>query len=89
MVCIFQWIIYELPPFETYWTHTFQNKSMYVVGEFHSKVFPFYRLINDLFSPEDDNNKETSSMIGKMAVTSAKALLAKIKGWKKATADHL
>ena len=51
---------------------------MYVVGEFHSKVFPFYRLINDLFSPEDDNNKETSSMIGKMAVTSAKALLFNI-----------
>ena len=33
MMGIFQWIMDEIPPFEKYWTHMFQNKSMPVVGE--------------------------------------------------------
>ena len=61
---IFQGVIDELPPFEKYWTHIFQNKSMPVVGECQSNVFSFDRLRNDIFSPEDDTNKETSSIIG-------------------------
>ena len=41
----------------------FQNKSIPVVGECQSKVLTFTRLCNELFLPEDDTNKETSSMI--------------------------
>ena len=36
---ILQGIMDELPPFEKYWTHMFQNKSIPVVGECQSKVF--------------------------------------------------
>ena len=36
-----------------------------------------------LFLPEDDTNKETSTMIGEMAVTAAKALLDEIRDEKK------
>ena len=32
MMGIFQGIIDEITPFEKYWTHMFQNKSMPVVG---------------------------------------------------------
>ena len=78
MMLIFQEIIDDLPPFEKYWTHMLQNKSMPVVGGCQSKVFPFSRLLNNIFSPEDDTNKGTYAMIGKMFVTSAKALLADI-----------
>ena len=51
---------------------------MHVVGECQSKVLPFSRLQNELFSLEEDTNKETYDMIGDMAVTVAKALLANI-----------
>ena len=79
MMVIFQAIMDEIPPFEKYWTHMFQNKSIPVVGECQSKFLAFYRLRNELFSPEGDTNKETSAMIGEMAVTAAKALLADIR----------
>ena len=42
-----------------------------------------------LFSPEDDTNKETSTMIGEMAVTAAKALLVDIRDGGKSMAEHL
>ena len=51
--------------------------------------FLFTRLRNELFSPEDDTKKETSDMIGEVAVTSAKALLAEIRDEIKAAAEHL
>ena len=89
MMGIFQWIMDELPPLNKYWDHMFQNKSMYVVGECQSKVLPLHSLINDLFSTEDDTNKDTPASIGEMAVTAAKALLAKIREKKKDTAEHL
>ena len=54
----------------------FQNKSMPVVGEFHIKVLPFARLRNQLFSTEDNTNKDTSSMIREMEVTTYKDLLS-------------
>ena len=64
MMSIFQGIMDELPQFEKYWTHMFQNNYMPVVGECQSKVLPFTRLHNYLFSPEDDTNKSTLAMIG-------------------------
>ena len=80
---LFQGIMNQLPPLEKYWTHMFQNKSMPVVGECQGKVFPFARLRNELFSPEEETNKETSDMIGFMVVTAAKAMLADIRDGKK------
>ena len=76
---IFQGIMDELPSFEKYWTQIFQNKSMPVVSECQSNMFPLYRLRNDLFLPKDNTKKETSVMIGEMAVTATKALLANIR----------
>ena len=38
---IFQGMMDELPTFEKYWTHMFQNKSMPIIGECQSKVFHF------------------------------------------------
>ena len=38
---IFQGIMDDLPPFEKYRTHMFQNKSIRVVGECQSKVIHF------------------------------------------------
>ena len=75
---IIQGIMYELPPFEKYWTHMFQNKYMPVVGECQCEVLPFSRLRNELFSPEEDTNKYKYAMIGGVAVTAAKVLLADI-----------
>ena len=63
MILIFQVIMDDLPPFEKYWTHMLQNKSMPDVGKCQSKVLTFSRLHNELFSTEDDANKETSAMI--------------------------
>ena len=57
MMLILQGIIYELPPFEKYWTHMFQNTSMPVVGECKRKVLSFTRLHSDILSPEEDTNK--------------------------------
>ena len=39
MMLIFQGITDDLPPFEKYWTHMFQNKSMPVVDECQIKIF--------------------------------------------------
>ena len=47
---IFQGIMDEFPPFEKYWTHMFQNKSMHVVAECQTKVFSFSRMHNELLS---------------------------------------
>ena len=76
MMLIFQGIIYEPPPFEKYLTYMFQYKYMPVVGECQSKFFPFTVLCNELFSPEDKTSKETSSVIGGIAVRSAKEMLS-------------
>ena len=62
VMLVFQGIMDELPPSENTGP-TFQNKSMPVVGEFQSEVLSFVRLHNELFSTEDDANKETSAMI--------------------------
>ena len=50
MMLIFQGIMDELPQFEKYWTHMFQNKSMHVVAECQTKVFSFSRMHNELLS---------------------------------------
>ena len=57
MIVLCQGIMDDLPPFEIYCTHMFQNKSMPVFGDFQSKVFPFARLCNVIFSPEYDTKK--------------------------------
>ena len=62
---------------------------MVIVGECQSNIFPFYILLNEIFSTEDDTNKETSAMIGGMAVGAAKALLSEIRDEKKAMSEHL
>ena len=82
IMLIFQGIMDELPPFEKYWTHMFQNKSMPIFGDCQSKVLPFSRLLDELFSPEDDTNKDKYAMIGEMTVTSAKALISEIRNEK-------
>ena len=78
MMGIFQGIMDYITPFGKYWTLMFQNKSIPHVGEYQSKVFTFYRKRNKLLSPDDKAKKETSVMIGEMAVTAAKALLSDI-----------
>ena len=57
MMSISQGIMDDLPPFEKYWTHMFQNKSTPAVGECQSKVLSFYRMCNELLSTEDDTKK--------------------------------
>ena len=79
MMIIFQGITDDLPPFGKYCTHMFQNNYMPVVGECQSKVLPFTRLHNYLFSPEDDTNKSTLAMIGQVEVTASKALFSEIR----------
>ena len=86
---IFKGIMDKLPQFKKYWNHMFQNKSMPVVGECQSKVFPLARMRNNICSKEDDTKKETSAMIGEMAVTAAKALLSEMRYEKKATEEHM
>ena len=41
MMGVFQGIMDNLPPFEKYWTHMFQNNSMLIFGQCHSKFFHF------------------------------------------------
>ena len=89
IMVIFQEIMDELTTFEKYWTHMFQNKSMPIVGDCHSNVFPFSRLLNDLLSPEDNKNNKIYSMIREIAVTSSKALVAEIGDGNKSTVEHL
>ena len=78
MMLIFQGIMYEIPPFEKYWTHMFQNSSMHLVGECQSNILKFNRPRNEIFLPEDNKNKDTSAMKGEMSFTADKALLANI-----------
>ena len=86
---ILKGILDEPPPYEKYWTHVFQNKSMPVLGECQTKVFPFSRHRDKIFSLEDDTHKYTSSMIREMVVTADKVLISDIRDEKKATAKHL
>ena len=83
MMLIFQGIMYEIPPFEKYWTHMFQNSSMHLVGECQSNILKFNRPRNEIFLPEDNKNKDTSAMKGEMSFTADKALLANIRYEKK------
>ena len=63
MMIIFQGIMDKLPPFEKYWSHMFQNKSMHFVSECQSNVFPFDILCDELLSTEYDTEKEKSPII--------------------------
>ena len=59
---------------------------MLVIGECKSKVLPFNILCNEIFSPEEDTNKDTCTIL---VVTAAKALLSEIWDEKKATTEHI
>ena len=48
-----------------------------------SKILTFAILCTDLYSPEDYTNKEISAMIGEIAVTVAKVILADIRDLKR------
>ena len=78
LMFILQGIMDEIPPFEKYWIHMFQNKSTPVVRECQSKVLKLDRLGNEIFSPEDNKNKETYTTIGEMDIAADNALLAEI-----------
>ena len=63
MMIIFRGILDEITPFEKYWTHMFQTKSIPVVDEYQGKVFLFNRLSNEILSREESTNKNTSAMV--------------------------
>ena len=74
----------ELPPFDEYMTEQFEWTSSYFCSSSETKPVPLAELRKELFSPVDQDNKDSTEMLEELAVVAAQRwideLMDKTKG---------
>ena len=87
----------DVPPLQKYLTRTFEEKTHATINKAdntiqdynNSKVVSYKVVIDELFYPEREENKETKDLVLKLAKEVALVWLRELRDPKKATSDYL
>ena len=90
-------IIDDVPPIRKYLTRTFEEKTHATINKAdntiqdynNSKVVSYEVIIDEIFYPEREENKETKDLVLKLAKEVALVWLRELRDPKKATSDYL
>ena len=75
----------ELPPFAEYIHHQFECKQTRLVADSNSIAVPYKLLKDEVFSPKDQDNKDSTTMLEKLAPLMAQAWIDELMDTSKAT----
>ena len=82
-------IALELPEFRKYLDEMHENRMTKFIPETTHKTMPYKKLITELFDPQDDDNKESTSMLEDVALIGIEAIRTELLDQTKATYKYL
>ena len=86
---IFDEIAKEIPDFQTFLEFQFKNKNTEFIATSKTTSVPYCMLIDELFSPKDDDNKDSTEILETVAKLGIEALVCELEDEKKATYRYL
>lgn len=89
MLHIFDDLRSELPEFDAYLKHEFENKKTECVKASSTKAIPLKELIKEIFCPVDEDNRDSTEMLENLAGIGIAGLIAELEDEKKATYKYL
>ena len=75
MLHIFDKLCNDLPEFNTFFEYEFENKKSAFVEKSKEKAVPLKELVNELFSPENLDNQDSTDTLEKIAAIRIAALV--------------
>ena len=75
MVFTFQYMVKELPDFKTFLFYKFHNKNTEFLFKSQTKAFPLKKLVEELFLPQDHNNKDSTTMMYTLDTIAVKSVI--------------
>ena len=82
---VLQDIIEGLPEFKAFLVYEFQNKKIEFVVKSKTKAFPLKKLVEELFAPQDLDNKDSNPILEALGTISLKAMIKELEDKTKAT----
>jgi len=89
MMGMFDELTEELPEFKAFLTHQFEKKESEFIAKSGTKSTTWKMLIEELFSPQDEDNKNSTDMLKKVAATAINAMIEEMEDESKATYKYL
>ena len=83
MLCMFDELKDVLPPFNEYYKHLYEKKTIKTISETSVKNFPFAILREELFSTSSETNIKLNETTVTLGSVSARAILREIRDLKK------
>ena len=89
MMHLFDDLANELPEFKDFLKYQFEDEKIEFIAESKTKSVPYKKLIDELFSPKDDDNKDSTVILEKVAMLAIEAILRELEDQTKATYKYL
>ena len=89
MMSLFDDIANEIPEFKEFLTYKFEEKMTEFIASSQTKSIPYSKLIDELFAPQDDDNKDSTEILEKVGLLGIEALLRELEDETKATYKYL
>ena len=83
MMNVFDEIASELPEFKEFLQYEFEKKKTEFIASSSTKSVPYSKLIDELFSPKDDDNKDSTEILEKVALLAIEAVLCELEDEKR------
>ena len=78
MIFIFQKIVEEIPEFKALLVHEFHNKKTEFVVKSQTNAFPLNKVVEELFSLQDRNNKYSTTILNRLGKTDIKTMIKEL-----------
>ena len=89
MMFIFQDIVEKLPEFKAFLVYAIQNKKTEFVVKSQTKAFPLKKLVEELFSPQDRDNKDSTPMLETLGTIALKTMIKELEDKTKDTYKYM
>ena len=86
---IFQDKVEELPEFKAFLVYEFKNKKTDFFVKSQTKAFPLKKLLEEIFSPQDHNNKDSTTIMDKLGMITVKAMIKELEDKTESTYKYL
>ena len=89
MMKIFDEISNEIPAFKEFLVFKFKTKMTEFISKSQTKSIPYNKLLDELFSPQDDDNKDSTTLLKTVGTLAIQAFIEELEDEKKATYKYL
>ena len=75
MIFLFQDMVEEIPEFKAILVYEFHNNKTEFFVKSQTKAFPLKKLVEELFSPQDRDNKDSTTMLETLRMIDVKPMI--------------